>query len=394
MKNPDKTSESLGTRRQLEIYMAGLQGQKPVQPVSVEELELRAKEVMTPEAYAYVACGAGSEQTLRANREAFSRWSIVPRLLQNVSERSLGVDLLGKRLPTPVFLAPVGVQSIIHAEAELAVARAARWLGVPMILSTASSKTMEEVAVAIGDMPRWFQLYWPKNPDLAISFLRRAEQAGYSGLVVTLDTYLLGWRERDLQNGYLPFLYGQGLANYFSDPIFRSALDSPPERDPKQAVLYFAKIFSDPSLTWDNLGFLRQHTKLPIILKGILNPEDARKAVDHGVDGMVVSNHGGRQLDGAPAALDALPAVADAVAGRAAVLFDSGIRRGADVFKAMALGAQGVLLGRPYCYGLAVGGEQGVRDVVSNLLADLDLTLGLAGCRSFREVSRKNLERS
>ncbi len=349
---------------------------------------------MTPEAYAYVAGGAGSEDTMRANREAFRRWRIVPRFLRDVGARDLGVRLFGKTLRAPILLAPIGVLSIVHDDAELAVARAAAGLDVPMILSTVSSTPLEAVAAASGDAPRWFQLYWPRNNDLAASLVRRAEAAGYGAIVVTLDTYLLAWRDRDIQNAYLPFLYGEGLANYFSDPVFRAGLDEPPEENPTQAVLHFAGLFSNPSLTWDDLAFLRAHTRLPIVLKGLLHPNDARKAVDHGADAVVVSNHGGRQMDGGLAALDALPGVVEAVQGNLPVLFDSGIRGGADVFKAVALGARAVLLGRPYAFGLGVGGEQGVRDVVHNLLAELDLTLGLAGSRSFEDVGPGCLVRS
>jgi isopentenyl diphosphate isomerase/L-lactate dehydrogenase-like FMN-dependent dehydrogenase len=385
------TPNSPGVQRQMEIYQEGLKGQKPVQPFAIEELEQKAKSVLTPEADDYLAGGAGAEDTVRANRGAFRRWRIVPRFLRDVAQRDLSVSVLGQSFRAPFLLAPIGVQSILHKEAELAVARAARSLGSPLVLSTLSSTTMEAVAEAMGDVPHWFQLYWPRNNDLAASFLARAERAGYSTLVVTLDTYLLGWRERDLQRAYLPFLQGEGLANYLSDAVFRAALPAPPEKDPLPAIRYFLQIVSNPALTWDDLAFLRAHTRLPIVLKGILDPDDARKAVDHGVEGIIVSNHGGRQLDGAIASLDALVRVAKAVAGQVELLFDSGIRRGADVLKAVALGARCVLLGRPYCYGLAVGGEQGVREVLHNLLADIDLTLGLAGCSSLAELSRSNL---
>jgi lactate 2-monooxygenase len=384
-------SVSPGVLRQMAIYQAGVQGQRPVYPLSVDELEQQAKAVLTPEAYAYVAGAAGAEDTMRANRDGFRRWRIVPRFLRNVAQRDLGTTVLGTKLRAPVLLAPIGVQSIIHAEAELAVARAARSVGVPIVLSTLSSVPMEAVAQAMGDVPRWFQLYWPQNNDLAASFVARAERAGFSALVVTLDTYLLGWRERDLQKAYLPFLQGQGIANYLSDPVFRAALPTPPEKDPLPAIMYFVQVVSNPALTWNDLAFLRRHTKLPILLKGILSPGDARQALEHGVNGIIVSNHGGRQLDGAIAAIDALPPIARAVGDRVPLLFDSGIRRGADVIKAVALGAKAVLLGRPYCYGLAVGGEEGVRSVLNNLLADIDLTLGLAGCASLTDLSPANL---
>jgi isopentenyl diphosphate isomerase/L-lactate dehydrogenase-like FMN-dependent dehydrogenase len=375
----------------MEIYLAGLEGKKPTQPLAVEELELQARAVLPPEAYVYVAGGAGSEDTARANRDAFRRWRIVPRMLRDVSRRDLGVELLGRRLPAPVLLAPIGVQGMLHPEAELAVARAARALGVPMVLSSVSSTPLEAVAEALGESPRWFQLYWPGDQALAASLVGRAERAGYEALVVTLDTYLLGWRERDLQLAWLPFARAQGIANYVSDPAFRAALPAPPERDPAAAARHFLAVATNAALIWADLAWLRRQTRLPILLKGILHPDDARLAVEHGAAGVIVSNHGGRQVDGAMASLDALPAVVEAVAGRAAVLFDGGIRRGADVFKAVALGARAVLLGRPYCWGLAVGGEAGVREVVRNLLADTELTLGLAGCASFAQVGRANL---
>jgi isopentenyl diphosphate isomerase/L-lactate dehydrogenase-like FMN-dependent dehydrogenase len=386
-----ESGASPGLQRQAEIYKLGLLGKTPNQPVAVEELERKAQDVLAPEAFAYLAGGAGGEETMRANLAAFRRWRIVPRFLRDVARRDLGVDVLGQRLRTPLMLAPIGVQSILHKEAELAVARAARSLEIPLILSTASSTTLEQVAEAMGEVPRWFQLYWPKNDELAASFLRRAEQAGYSAIVVTLDTILLSWRERDIQNAYLPFLRGEGVANYFSDPVFGAAIGGDPRTVPLRAIKYFIEVFSDPSRTWDDLARLREQTRLPLLLKGVLHPDDARKALDYGVDGVIVSNHGGRQLDGAVAALDALPRVADAVADRTTVLFDSGIRRGADVVKAAALGARAVLLGRPYCYGLAVNGEQGVHDVLANLIADLDLTLALAGCAAIGELGREHL---
>jgi isopentenyl diphosphate isomerase/L-lactate dehydrogenase-like FMN-dependent dehydrogenase len=377
-----------GLQRQLELYMAGMMQQQPSLPLAFDALEAQARSVLRPEAFDYVAGGAGVEDTMRANRTAFQRWQIVPRMLCDVSQRDLRATLFGQTLPAPVLLAPVGVLGIVHPEAEVAVAKAAAAVGLPMVLSTVASKPMEEVAAAMGPTLPWFQLYWGRNPDFTASLLQRAEAAGFRALVVTLDTKILGWRERDLQHAYLPFLYGDGLTNFFNDPVFRAALPEPPEQNPTQAILYFSQIFSNPALTWGDLAWLRQCTRLPILLKGLLHPDDARLALDHGADGIIVSNHGGRQVDGAVGALDALPGVAEAVAGRVPVLFDSGIRRGADVFKAVALGAQAVLLGRPYVYGLAVGGEAGVRFILQNLLADLDLTLALSGCTSWAEVDR------
>jgi isopentenyl diphosphate isomerase/L-lactate dehydrogenase-like FMN-dependent dehydrogenase len=380
-----------GMDRQNQVYLAGLQGQRPSVPVSYADLEVQAKAHLTPEAYGYVAGGAGMEETMRTNREAFRRWHIVPRMLRDVSQRDLHVHILDQTFPVPVMLAPIGVQSIVHPDAEVATARAATEAGVPFILSTASSKTLEEVAQAAGSIPHWFQLYWGRDPELTASFLARAEHAGYSALVVTLDTNLLSWRERDIQHAYLPFLLGEGVANYFSDPVFRSRLQQPPEQDPQSALLHFVRVFTNPALTWNDLAFLRSHTHLPLILKGILHPDDALKAIEYGASGIIVSNHGGRQVDGAIAALDALPTIVQAVQGRVPVLFDSGIRSGADAFKALALGAQAVLLGRPYMWGLALGGQEGVREVLRNVLADFDLTLALSGYTSAEQVDRTAL---
>ena len=381
-----------GQEREQQIYAGALFGTTTAIPAAISLLEQKAKEALTPSAFDYVAGGAGGEDTVRANREAFYRWRIVPRMLRDVSRRDLSVDLLDMRLPVPVILGPVGVQGIIHSEAEVASARAAASLGVPFTLSTVSSRSMEEVAQAAGNAPRWFQLYWGKNPELTASMLQRAERAGYKALVVTLDTSMLAWRERDLQHAYLPFLLGQGLANYFSDPVFRGLLPQPPEKNPAAAIQLWGSLFSNTALTWSDIPFLRKHTRLPIILKGILHAEDAARAMDAGVDGIIVSNHGGRQVDGAIAALDALPTVVREVKGRVPVLFDSGIRRGADVFKALALGAKAVLLGRLYMYALAVAGEQGVHEMLLNLLADLDLTMALSGYASCAAVDRSALE--
>lgn len=371
---------------QNEIYLAGMGGERPDLPISMAALEARAREVMTPEAYGYVAGAAGSEDTARANLEAFRPWRIVPRHLRDVSTRDLSRTLLGTELPAPVLLAPVGVLGIVHPDAEIAVAKAASSVGVPFVLSTLSSKTMEDVAAAAGDGPRWFQLYWPNDPELGASLIRRAGAAGYSAVVLTIDTFLLAWRPRDLEAAYLPFLKAEGMANYTSDPVFRAALDRPPEEEPLPSILRWVSVFPHPTATWEGLSFLRETTTLPLLLKGIQHPDDARRAIDAGADGIVVSNHGGRQVDGAVASLDALPGVVGAAGGRVPVLFDSGIRSGADAVKAIALGAAAVLLGRPYVWGLALAGEQGVRHVIRSYLADLELTMALAGLRSLDEI--------
>ena len=376
---------------QYEIYLAGLGGARPTQPMAIDGLEARAREVMTPEAYGYVAGAASSEDTARANLEAFRRWRIVPRMLRDVGARDLRTSVLGTAMPAPVMVAPIGVQSQVHPEAELAVARAAASLGVPMILSTASSTPMEDVAAAIGEGPRWYQLYWPRDPELARSFVQRAEKAGYAAIVVTLDTSILAWRPRDLELAYLPFLKGEGIANYLTDPVFMDGVDG---SDPQAAVWKFTTLFGDPTKTWSDIATLREHTSLPIVLKGILHPDDARAALDAGVDGIVVSNHGGRQVDGAIGALDALPGVVAAAGGRVPVLFDSGIRTGADAVKAIALGASAVLLGRPVMWGLALGGEDGVRTVLRSFLADLDLSMALSGFTKLDQLSPAILVRS
>ncbi len=329
-----------GGGRQMAIYLAGRAGKLPSQPVAIEDLAEKAKSILKPEAYDYLVGGAGSGETMRANRAAFERWRIVPRFLRDVTHRDLAVNVLGQRFPAPLLLAPIGVQGIFHAEGELPAARAAASLGLPLIVSSASSRTMEEIAAVTPQARRWFQLYWPRSDELAKSFLDRAERAGYQAIVVTVDTSFLGWRERDIQNAYLPFVYGEGLANYVSDPVFVAAIGGDPRANPARTLEYFASIFSDPARSWSDLARLTQATRLPTLVKGILHADDARRAVDAGATGVVVSNHGGRQLDGAIAALDALPRVVEAVGSCAAVLFDSGIRRGADVIKAIALGAR------------------------------------------------------
>lgn len=374
------------------IYSAGLKGIVPELPLRLEDLERLAAEKLPPEAYWYVAGGAG-EATMRANLAAFDRFRLVPRMLTDVSRRDLSTTVLGKRLPVPVMLAPIGVQGIICPEAELATAAGAAAVGVPMILSTVSSKSMEAVAEALGDTQRWFQLYWPTDDNVTRSFLRRAEAAGYSAIVVTLDTKMLAWRERDLERAYLPFLRGEGLANYITDPVFRAGLEAAPEEDMWPSIRRWGNMFSAPAKTWADLAQLREWTRLPIVLKGILHPEDALRAVDAGIDGIVVSNHGGRQVDGSIAALDTLPDVVRAVNGRISVLFDSGIRSGADVLKAVALGADAVLLGRPYIWGLATAGAAGVAEVLRRLLADVDLSLALLGQSRIDQLNGSILQR-
>jgi lactate 2-monooxygenase len=364
-----------------EIYAKGmLAGEQPTLPMDWAELERQAQEKLDERAIAYVFGGAGSEDTMRGNLEAFRRWRIVPRVLRrDLSVRDLSTEILGTPMPAPVLLAPIGVQTLLHAEGELASARAAAAVGLPLITSTASATALEEIAEANGASPRWFQLYWPNDDEIAASLVRRAEAAGYSALVLTVDNYLPGWKPRDLQQAYLPFLEGIGIAQYLSDPVFLEGLDKTPEEDMGAAVGHFLGVFANPNLTWERLEWLRGTTSLPIVLKGILHPDDAREARERGVDGIVVSNHGGRQIDGAIASLDALPPIIDAIGEEMTVLLDSGVRSGADAFKALALGADAVLVGRPYLWGLALDGQNGVETVLRCLLAELDLTMTLSG---------------
>ncbi|GAB3663028.1 lactate 2-monooxygenase [Actinocorallia lasiicapitis] len=377
---------------QNEIYLSGLGGVRPELPTDLHRLEELARGALSDQAFGYVAGAAGSESTARANLAAFDQWKIVPRMLRDVATRDLTTTVLGTAMPAPVILGPVGVLRILDPEGELAVARAAASLGVTMTLSTASSTAMEEVAAAGG--PRWYQLYWPKDRELAASLVGRAKDAGYSVLVLTLDTFTLAWRPRDLDNAYLPFLHGIGVQNYFSDPVFQKAIGGPvTDANRDLALLHWAANFGNPSLTWDDLAWLRTQWDGPIVLKGIQHPADARRAVDAGMDGIVVSNHGGRQVDGAIAALDTLPAIAAEVGSELTVLFDSGVRTGSDVVKALALGASAVLVGRPYAYGLGLGGEDGVRHVLRCLMADLELTMALSGLSSLAEIGPDVLSR-
>lgn len=380
---------NIGEQRQREIFVSGHAGIEPDVPIRFEALEEAALAVMDDAAAGYVVGGAGGENTVGRNRHAFDRWRIVPRFLRDVGERDLSVEVCGQELPVPVMLAPIGIQSLAHEDAEVATAAGAREAGLPMVLSSVSSQTMEDVADELGDTPKWFQLYWSSERSLAESFVERAEDAGFDAIVLTVDTPVPGWKERDLSRGYVPQLEGEGMANYFADDAFLDLLDQPPTENEFGAIQTFLDVFGDPTLTWDDLDWLRGQTDLPVVVKGLLHPADARRAVEHGADGVVVSNHGGRQVDGAIGALEALPRIAAELEGTDAdVLFDSGIRRGAEALKALALGADAVCLGRPYVYGLAIDGADGVEAVCENFLADLDLTMGLTGRTSADDVDR------
>jgi lactate 2-monooxygenase len=412
-----------------QIYTNGFKGKTLSVPASFNELEKAAKENMSKEGFAYVAGGAGSEQTMANNRKALDEVRILPRMLKDVSQRDLSTELLGQQLPAPVLLAPIGVLDLAVKEGDLHLARAAAELGLPMIFSNQASLPMEACAREMGDSPRWFQLYWSKSDELVQSFLQRAENCGCSALVVTLDTTMLGWRPRDLNLGYLPFLHAKGLGQYLSDPVFQQLVeermdkgDLPPsggvtlqailslvrlsskypggsfwQKFKSKKGLYGVRTFTDtytrPSLNWEDIKRLRKWTRLPIILKGILHPDDARQAIDLGVDGIIVSNHGGRQVDGSIAAFEALPGVAEVVGDQLPILMDSGIRSGADVFKALAMGASAVCIGRPYVYALALGGEAGVKALLQHFLSELELTMGLTGCSKVQEINKEMIKR-
>ncbi|HEU5000719.1 MAG TPA: alpha-hydroxy-acid oxidizing protein [Lapillicoccus sp.] len=423
-----------GRLRQNAIYRAGALGRRPRVPTDPTELERAARKAMSGDAWAYVAGGAGDGATMRANRAAFDRWALVPRMLRDVSSRDLSVSLLGMRLPAPLLVAPIGAAGLVRRGADELVGRAAAAVGVPYILSSQGSSPMEATAAVMGEAPRWYQLYWSTDEALVDSFIGRAEAMGASALVVTLDTTMLGWRPQDLNRGSLPFARGIGIAQYTSDPRFRELVRErvaagpgggpPPRPTPgavrtlasmarelpggfldnvrsphtRAAVETFLAIYSKPSLSWDDLATLRSRTRLPVLLKGILHPDDALRAVSElGVAGILVSNHGGRQVDGAVGALDALVDVVDALGGPGStsvpVILDSGVRSGADVVKALALGAAAVTVGRPHVYGLALDGAAGVQAVLENLVAELDLTLGLSGVRSVAELGPEVLRR-
>jgi lactate 2-monooxygenase len=371
-----------GTQVQNEIYVSG----ESPWPIGADEWEARAAETLAPGPLAYIAGGAGSEATMRANLDAFARRRLRPRMLSGNAERELAVEVFGTPSPFPFLLAPVGVLGIAHPDGELAPARAAAAAHVPFILSTAASHSIEEIADAMGAAPRWFQLYWVSDRDVVASLVHRAEAASYAAVVVTLDTLVLGWRPRDLRNAYLPFREGEGIAQFTSDPVFRSRLAVAPEEDPLVAAGTMLAMYPNLPLRWDDLAWLRELTSLPLLVKGVLTAEDARRALDAGVDGIVVSNHGGRQVDGAIASLDALVEIRGALGADATLLVDGGIRCGADVIKALALGADAVLVGRPYVYALAVAGQDGVAAYIEQLAAETDVTLALIGARSVREL--------
>lgn len=413
--------------RQRAVYLSGVSGARPPIPTDLEDLAAAARGHMSRAAYAYLRGGAGQGDTIARNRSGFRRWRIQPRMLQDVSQADLQTSLLGHPLPAPLLLAPVGVLELVHRQADRAVARACARTGIPFIFSNQASVPMEETAALMPDTPKWFQLYWSTSNDLVASLVQRAEACGCSAITVTLDTTMLGWRISDLDLAYLPFLRAKGIAQYTSDPVFQKLVDgqeddtdAPQSRRkltlstvravyemmttypgrfwdnlrsgrPMKAVRTFVQMYTNPALNWDQLGFLRKHTQLPILLKGILHAEDAKKAQEYGMDGIIVSNHGGRQVDGAVSTIEVLPGIREAVGANFPILLDSGVRCGADMYKALALGADAICIGRPYAYALAIAGQTGVETVIQNLLADFELTMRLSGKRTVEEVKADSL---
>lgn len=378
---------------QNQIYNTGLSGVLPEYPVDFATLEKRAELALSPSMLNYVQGGCGDEHTQRSNAKAFHHWGMVPRMMVDCSERDLSVDLFGLKFPSPIFMAPIGVNGEITQDrkGDIAAAQASAKTGVPFCASTLSNTPLEEVAKATGETLGFFQLYTPRDEKLTESLVQRAQKAGYKALVVTLDTWLTGWRPRDLNSSNFPQLRGKVLENYFSDPVFRKMLGKTPQDDPSAAVAAWASTFGKV-LTWDHIAWLRRMTDLPLVLKGICHGDDARKAVDHGVDAIYCSNHGGRQANGGIAAIDMLPDVV-AGAGDTPVLFDSGIRSGTDVIKAIALGASAVGIGRPYAYGLAIGGSAGAAHVLRSILAEADLLMAVNGYPTLNAVREAGAQR-
>ncbi|KAI5919228.1 FMN-dependent dehydrogenase [Camillea tinctor] len=392
----------LYTTYQADLYNRGiLERIPPPMTTDPNRLRAQAKRVMRPEAFDYVAGGAGEGATMDANRLAFRQWKIVPRVMKPASPRNLKVELFGEQYDTPILCAPAGAQEVYHADKEVGTARACAELNVPFIMSTASTSTIQEVADASGSGgPRWFQLYWPADDEITASLLQTAWDAGFRVLVVTLDTARMAWRPHDLDRTFLPFALGQGNIVGYRDPVFRRKFAAwsdgdTPEESPMLAARYWlSEIFSGNNRSWEELSLLKRLWPGPVVVKGIQHPEDARLAARHGADGIIVSNHGGRQVDGAIGSLEMLPDVVAAVEGQnIPVLFDSGVRTGADIFKALSLGARAVLVSRPILYGLGIAGRDGVKHILASLLADLDGTMLLAGVQNVKDLGTGNLKK-
>jgi lactate 2-monooxygenase len=356
-----------------------------ISPAPYERLKEAARKRVGEDRFNFIEMGAGKGDTVKANLESFDRWRIVPRVLRNVSKRELSTILFGIELPTPILVAPLGRLAYLRKNAEVGLAGVAKDLRVPFILSTFASTTIEQIAQVMGDSPRCLQLFPSKDGEITSSFIRRAEATGYSAVVVTVDKaanypHYLSPGGREFEES--------GSAIYFSDPIFQSRLGASPEEDREKANKLWRETRFDTSFSWESLDAIRGETKLPVIVKGILHPEDAELAVQHGVSGIVVSNHGGRSMDGEVASLDALPAIAEKVGRRVPVLLDGGIRTGSDIFKALALGAAAVLIGRICAFGYAAGGVEGARTEIVRLIDELDAAMATCGCASLADAEQ------
>ncbi|MEX0991659.1 MAG: alpha-hydroxy acid oxidase [Actinomycetota bacterium] len=349
---------------------------------SIDDIQRHAEQVLPQMVFDYYAGGAGDEWTLRENREAFQRYVLRPRVLVDVVERDTATEVLGTPVEAPIIIAPTAFQRMAHPEGEVATTRAAAAAGTIMTLSTIASSSIEEVAAAAPDAPRWFQLYVYNDRGVTKELVERAVASGYRALVLTVDTPVLGLRDRDGRNRFvLP--EGVELANLAG---LGRGMKLPHTEG--SGLFEWVASLQDASVTWDDVAWLRSISDVPVVLKGILTAEDARLATDHGIEAIVVSNHGGRQLDGSPATISVLPEVIEAVDGRCEVYLDGGVRRGSDVLKAIALGARAVMIGRPVLWGLAADGERGVGMVLDMLRHEFDIAMAIAGCRDIGSITR------
>ncbi|MBK7811729.1 MAG: alpha-hydroxy-acid oxidizing protein [Saprospiraceae bacterium] len=412
--------------RQKEIYTEGALGHQPKIPVDFKSLELQASKILSKNAFGYIATGAGQEEGIFNNQKAFSSWNIIPSIASGIQNLDTKRQILGLDLPWPMMFAPIGVLDLARPKGDLLLAKASVESQIPMIISNQASTSMEEVAKALTSQNFWFQLYFSKSKELVRNFVQRAEACGAKGIILTLDTTTLGWRQRDLNNAYLPFIRGLGIAQYTSDPVFKELLkdvnlqtqksagnifqklrllhellknypgsyfENLKSKEPIKAVRKFIEIYSRPELNWDDIQWLKEISNIPVLLKGILHPNDALQAIKLGIDGIVISNHGGRQIDRVISSLDALVEIKKVVPKDYPLILDSGIRTGTDIFMALALGAKTVLLGRPYVYALAINGSKGVLEITKNILAEFEITMKLAGCPNIESITEEKLVR-
>ncbi|NOT37948.1 MAG: lactate 2-monooxygenase [Saprospiraceae bacterium] len=402
-----------------EIYLKGNSGIKPIIPLCYEELESKAKKALPKNSYDYIYTGAGKHIGVSNNQSAFKKYAIRPRMLHGNASLDTSVKIFDTQLQSPFLFAPIGVLELAHPKGDLELAKASRNLQIPMIISNQASYSMEAITDTLQNMDRWFQLYFSKNYEFVESLIQRAEETKCSAIVITVDTTILGWRQMDLQNAFLPFTLGKGIAQYTSDPVFKKLMQQKPSsynkmaitpalivnmlgalsrfpgsllsnlvsKDPIKAIRKFIEIYSKPDLNWNDIRWIKSKTKLPLLIKGILRSDDAKIAMQHGVDGIIVSNHGGRQVDHVISSLDALVEIKSQIPASYPLLLDSGIRTGTDAFIALCLGAKSVLVGRPYVYSLAINGHQGVTECMNNFITELHIMMMLSGVKNLNELS-------